>query len=59
MVFIVKFAIQNYDKYPMQIKKTTKLGANDHLVYVIESEKNLKAKDFSKDELSWHISKRV
>lgn len=37
----------------MEIKKATKLAANDSIVYLITSEKDLKAKDFSKEELSF------
>ncbi|MCB0402333.1 MAG: leucyl aminopeptidase [Flavobacteriales bacterium] len=35
----------------MEIKKASKIGAKDNLVYLIRSEKDLHAKDFSKEEL--------
>lgn len=42
----------------MEIKKASKIGANDSIAYLIHSEKDLNAKDFSKEELAF-IKKEI
>jgi leucyl aminopeptidase len=42
----------------MDIKKTSKLGANDNVAYIITSDKDLSSKDFSKDEIAY-IKKEI
>lgn len=42
----------------MDIKKTSKLGANDNIAYLITSDKDLSAKDFSKAEITY-IKKEI
>ena len=42
----------------MDIKKTSKLGANDNIAYLITSDKDISAKDFSKAEITY-IKKEV
>ena len=42
----------------MEIKKASKIGANDNVAYLIHSDKDLNAKDFSKEELSF-IKKEI
>lgn len=37
----------------MEIKKASKIGAKDNVAYLINTEKDLNAKDFSKEELSF------
>ncbi len=42
----------------MEIKKASKIGVNDNVAYLIHSEKDLKAKEFSKEELAF-IKKEI
>ncbi|MDF1671984.1 MAG: leucyl aminopeptidase [Vicingaceae bacterium] len=42
----------------MEIKKTSKIGAKDNVAYLIHAEKDLNAKDFSKEELAF-IKKEI
>lgn len=42
----------------MDIKKTSKLGANDNVAYIITSEKDISSKDFSKEEITY-IKKEI
>lgn len=42
----------------MEIKKASKIGAKDNVAYLISSEKDLSAKDFSKEELTY-IKKEI
>ena len=42
----------------MDIKKASKLGANDNVVYLITSEKEVSAKNFSKEEIAY-IKKEI
>lgn len=42
----------------MEIKKASKLGAKDNVVYLIHSEKDINTKDFSKEELAF-IKKEI
>ena len=42
----------------MDIKKASKLGAKDNLVFLISSDKDLSSKDFSKEEITY-IKKEI
>ena len=42
----------------MEIKKTSKIGVKDNVAYLISTEKDLNAKDFSKEELAF-IKKEI
>lgn len=42
----------------MEIKKTSKIGAKDNVAYLVNTEKDLNAKDFSKEELTF-IKKEI
>ena len=42
----------------MDIKKASKIGAKDNVVYLIASDKDLSVKDFSKEELTY-IKKEI
>jgi len=56
---ILKFATSKIlQKTAMDIKKASKLGANDNVVYLITSEKEISAKVFSKEEITY-IKKEI
>jgi len=56
---ILKFATSKIlQKTAMDIKKASKLGAKDNVVYLITSEKEISAKVFSKEEITY-IKKEI